>query len=655
VQHQRGVNVRQVLAMTLLAAMLSACGGVQWQRTGPAQPALPASTEVRIAAKVTQLPPGSQVVGTLRLAVTSAQMPRDKAQARLVQAAPGHGCDALAGMEEQPVVTAKTRPPGWQWSALCVRMAQAPAHVAPPPVTKGRHGQKHAAERKAAAPKPVPTPAPPPARVAAPTPAPPPARVAAPTPAPPPVRVAAPTPAPAPPPAARPAPARVGKPVAATRPTAPAQPAQSAAEVCRRLLPRCKSGKPKPECECSVQSLVDLAAAHPDDGESAVIWTALQAVVAAQPVEQWATVQASVVSETEDERGPPVDQAALQAELAKASATGWKFLTPRDYTYRYVLHNPTRNQLVVDVQLAGARVSRLLTPGQNLPLQHTARCEPHGAVRQQKIGLILEFHFDCDAEPLARVVTVRPVRRELAVDRRAADADLPLETIARVWQTVPQTRMTDVYLQAIDAALRVRSEAVAALVGRLTVFARVGEGSMPVAATFQNTGQDDATVVFDVGPLRDQALLVPHGGTAEAKLAVPPGPAPQLVVKGVLPPLRSPGWLVGSWAFRDAKLVVLPVGKPGQLQAFFIAVRDRGPIVLAAPVSIEDGVATIQASLPGSWLRALFGDVGDGDRAVRVTVRLADQDQFVFGAGRAMPSEVEVDGRHGSFVWSANH
>ena len=426
--------------------------------------------------------------------------------------------------------------------------------------------------------------------------------------------------------------------------------------MCKRLLPKCKAGKAKAECECSLQNMLELAANQSEGPESSAIWSALQALLRAQPAEQWATVQAPVVSTEEDERGPPIDNQMLQAELAKEGATGWKFLTPRDYTYKFTLRNPTRNQIVVDVQLADTKQSVLLTPGQNVVLQHTARCESHGAVRRQKIGLILEFHFDCDADPVARVTSVRPVRLELAIDRRAADADLPLQTIAQVWQALPRTRMTDVYLRAVDMELQRRSKAVASVTGRLTVYPRTGEGPVPVAATFENSGDDDATVVFDISPLRDQALLVPHHGTAEAKLQVPVGPPPVLTVKGLLPPLRSPGWLVGSWTFRDAKLVVLPSDKPGELLAFFVLVRDRGPQVVAAPVAGSAGVATVRATVPAAWGQALFGaTLGEGDVAVTWTVNLASQDQFIFGAGRAMPSEVEVGAKRGSFVWNANH
>ncbi len=454
-------------------------------------------------------------------------------------------------------------------------------------------------------------------------------------------------------------------PTVAARNQAAANSGEPVASVCARLLPKCKPDKPKPECECSLQTVVDLYAARADTPDGIPLWHALQELVQTSKAAQWVTVESPQVSEEEEPRGPTVSQQALQDELKRNQATSWKFLTPKDYTFKYILHNPTRNQVVAEVELAGGdRLSQLLLPGQNLTLSHTAQCQPHGGVRTQNIGLILEFHFDCDGEASAKVVGIQPVRRELGVDKRACDADVPLEAIGRVWQALPTTRMTDIYLHAIDGELGLRTHKVDGIAPRMTVFARGKDVDVVIAV--KNSGSRDGTVVAQVAPGAEVAIDVAAGGTAEAKLTVPANPAPVLMIRGILPRIRSTAWLVGSWQFREARIAILPDGKDSKNDTLraYLFVPGSTPFVMTVPVRVVDGKIEIRATVPPALAQAVIPSVrASGFVDLVLTGNLKQMDQYVFGGGRAMPLQADIrDGStadapslgRGSLVWSAN-
>ena len=150
------------------------------------------------------------------------------------------------------------------------------------------------------------------------------------------------------------------EPVAAVTPGA--SQADQADALCRRAL-ACGNKK----CDCSVQALLDAYNTKLDPA----VWQALQAVATAMPAKQWLTPEAAVVSNEEEERGPAeVSAEAMESELKRQGATAWKPLTPKEYTYKVGLHNPTRNQVVLDVQMADGLVSQYLSAGQNLTVTH---------------------------------------------------------------------------------------------------------------------------------------------------------------------------------------------------------------------------------------------------------------------------------------------
>ncbi len=372
---------------------------------------------------------------------------------------------------------------------------------------------------------------------------------------------------------------------------------------------------------------------------------------------EWVTVEGVVVSTVEDERGPKFDADIVAKEIEEAHAAGSKFLTPREYSYRYTLHNPASRPVSLEVDLPGQRLRRVLSAGQQLVAQATVPCIAHGAVTKRLNGTVLEFHFECNADNLARVVAVRPVERELLIDKRAADAEVPLEVIARIWQALPGTALTTQYVAMIEEILRRRSESLNDIQGRLATQHKTNpEAPTAVLATLRNASQHDATIVFDVGTGHEQRLIVGHGQSGEMKLDVPANVTPELKILGVLPRLRSPDWLLGVWSFKGARMVLLPAER-GQWTAYLLP-ADSGRVT-AVGLHVQDGIVQARANLPAAFVKALYGadTPGSCDEGceVRWMMRVADFDQYVTGAGRALPVEFDAADRRAVVKFAAEH
>jgi hypothetical protein len=151
--------------------------------------------------------------------------------------------------------------------------------------------------------------------------------------------------------------------------------------------------------------------------------------------------------------------------------------------------------------------------------------------------------------------------------------------------------------------------------------------------------------------------------TGEFKLELPHPTVPDLRVKGLLPKLRSPDWLVGVWTFQDAKLVVLPSEKARQLLAFAVVGQPgvAGSLkAIAVPLAVNgNGAIEGAADLPPAFVKGLFGDrLPQGcDAGCRVMLggNVSAMDQYIIGAGRVMPLDVSAGDRRGSFKFAADH
>ncbi len=372
---------------------------------------------------------------------------------------------------------------------------------------------------------------------------------------------------------------------------------------------------------------------------------------------EWVTVEGVVVSTVEDERGPKFDADVVAKDVEEAHALGSKFLTPREYSYRYTLRNPAARPVAVDVELPGQRLRRVLNAGQQVVAQTTVPCIAHGSVAKRLNGSVLEYHFECNADSQARIVAVRPVERELLLDKRAADADVPLDVITRIWQALPGTALTSQYLAMVDDIVRRRGEALADFQARLAVQHKTNpDAPTPGLVTVRNASQHDATVLFDVGNGKEQRLIIPHGQTAEMKLDIPAGVAPELKVLGVLPRLRTLDWLLGVWSFKGARMALVPAER-GQWTAFLVPTD--GGRVTAVGLHVADGVVQARANVPAAFVKAIFGADTPGSCEegceVRWLMRVADFDQYVAGAGRALQVEMDAADRHAVVKFAAEH
>ncbi|MSP90439.1 MAG: hypothetical protein EXR79_01315 [Myxococcales bacterium] len=416
----------------------------------------------------------------------------------------------------------------------------------------------------------------------------------------------------------------------------------------------------------SPQAWLDFIATFADTPEAAAAYDTLQRAVAAR-ASDWVQMDTPTIAQVEVERGPAIDSALLDKEMKAEGATAVRMVSPRDYTVRLTLRNATKHAVQVEAEGGGVRAARFLTAGASWSTAQTAPCTPHGnPTSRRKVGSMLELRFDCGVDAALRVLAVRPIKRELAVDRRAAEPDVPFEVIARVWQAVPATVLTEFYVSAVQDAMRRRAEDLSVVQARLSVGKKVTpDGPNPVQASFRNTSGRDVVVVFDLGAGRDERMLVPRLQTAEFRMDLPPAVTPDLKVKGLLPRLRSTDWLIGVWGFADARVVVLPGDRPNQVIAFVVpsdGQRAGGGTqarVVAVPMTITDNLVGGEGDVPAPFTAALFGGkvpVGceNGCRA-KLNARLSDLDQYILGAGRVLPIEVVVGDRRGAFKLNADH
>jgi hypothetical protein len=363
----------------------------------------------------------------------------------------------------------------------------------------------------------------------------------------------------------------------------------------------------------------------------------------------WLSVEPAVISPVEIENGPTMDPDAMAQQVEAMGGKRWKFFTPKEYSVRYNLRNPTQHPLVIDLESRGERVSRFVQPGQGVTGEQVIPCRPHGAVTPKKVDDVIEFHFECGTDPTMRIVALRPVAREIMVDRRATDRDVPFEVMARVLTEVPDSRLAEVYFRLVDEQLEKRS-LESAVSGRLNIV-RKAEGKSPavVEVSLRNTSARDVTAVFDVGSGREQRLAVARGKTAELRIEVPAEFTPALTIKGVLPRMRSMEWLVGAWMTPTSRVLILPNSR-NQLVAFFLDAGDpatnRLPQVIAAQLDVNDTVGTCRATVLAAHARGLFGTRVPAACAqgcgIQWTVRLTDLDQFTFGVSRTLPAEIFV-------------
>ncbi len=411
----------------------------------------------------------------------------------------------------------------------------------------------------------------------------------------------------------------------------------------------------------SESAWLDYLGQAPDGQDIDKGFERLQKAVKGRP-QAWLSTEAPQVSSDEVDFASPLDAAQVRRDLQEADATMARFLLPREFGVAWTLRNPTKHPVVVDLRVGAVRQSRLLEGGATATGVWKGACVPQSSPLRSKVGLVLQYRFACDtAKSMPRLGLVRPARRELSIDRRGLDADPSLEAIAKIWSSYPSTRLVDVQLQAIDEAMRRRSEDTASVVGKVVATEKVAaDKPQPVKVEWRNNSNRDVTVVFDVGTGREERLLVGRKGTAEIRYELPPGVSPDLKVRGVLPKLRSADWLVGNWAFQGVHLVILPLDKG--FVAFAIdptGGEDLPPRIHMLKVELSAADVELSALLPGWFAVAMFADKApaacDNQCTVSLRAKLAEQDQYIVGAGRVLAVEMQVPGRSGTFKLSADN
>lgn len=390
---------------------------------------------------------------------------------------------------------------------------------------------------------------------------------------------------------------------------------------------------------------IDFLSRWPDTEDSAAVFAALQRGAVEESANWLSEVKCAPAAETVERRLPPP---TLAADLAEAKTTRWRSLLPRDVQCSYAVRNPTSQPVILDIDLPGGRAHRFLAAKQSGTVKEGLRCQPEGAPQKSVAAGVVEYRYGCAMAGASRVVGLRLAAGEIAIDKRAADPTAPLETLAKVWQTLPNTRLGQVYMYVIAERLRRATEDVSQVNGQLTVLQKpAADQPTPVRVAFRNTSGHDVTVLYTVGTGRDERLLLPKGGAQEVMLKALPNIEPDLRVTGVLPRLRSIDWLVGSWQSGAARLVLLPTASGGT--AAFALVADATGMRHAVPAVTEQagGVVTFKAAVGGAWLASLLGKVPEVCAATceaQFTLKLSDQELYTIGGPRLLVVEVAAGG-----------
>ena len=404
-----------------------------------------------------------------------------------------------------------------------------------------------------------------------------------------------------------------------------------------------------------------LLAGMPDGDDADRAFDRLQRAARGKSA-NWLTADAPKVSLEEGDTAPIGDPAQLKKDLTEGGATTARFILPREYSYTWTLRNPTKLPVVVDFKTPTGRVARVIEGGSQATGVVKGACPPLGPPLRSKVGLVLEYRFGCDvAKVVPKLGLIRPAKRDLAIDKKAADPEASPETIAKVWAANPGTRLVDIHLMAIDEAMRRRSDDMTVVQGK--VFATdkpSASGTTPIRIELRNTSARDLTVVFDPGSGVDQRLLVPKKSAADMKMELPAGKQPELKIHAVLPRLRALDWLVGLWAFQGVSLVILP-SPSGGLVAFAIepqAGDDLPPKLTSLGVHVATDITVLQADLPGLIALAMFADKTPAtcEKKCQMTlkIRLVDQDRYIAGAGRVLLTTVEIPGKSGTFEFATD-
>ncbi len=414
------------------------------------------------------------------------------------------------------------------------------------------------------------------------------------------------------------------------------------------------------QADDSESGWLDLLGTMPDGEDNDRAFERLQRTFRAR-AGTWLSLDAAKVTTDEVETAAVGNPAQLKRELNDAGATMSRFLVPREYTQVWTLRNPTKHPVVIDVRTSTGRIVRQLDAGATASGTLKAACPPLGPPLRSKVGLVLEYRFGCDvAKAAPKLGAVRPIRRDLAIDRKAADPDASLDAIARLWSANPGTRLADVHLWAIDEAMRRRGDEVGQISGKVHPGERTASGGQAVKVELRNNSARDLTIVFEVGTGRDERLTVAHKSSESIRLELPPGKTPDLHIKATVPKLRSQDWLVGLWSFQGVSLVILPGA--GGLQAWAVepaAGDDATPKLHAFAVRQAGVEVVLAAEPPGLIALALFADktpaACDKRCAFAVKIKLTDQDRFIAGAGRVLLALVEIPGKTGTFEFNADN
>ena len=147
---QNLVNRVRALSLATLAMGTAACGGVDFERTAldTRYKPLPAKVKVQLAEEIAAVAQPAVVIGVLRLPASANSVSQVEAEKRFLAAAPRYGCDAVVGVDANArqvtknvkkrvvaasgkvsVKTEKTQILQTQWTADCVRTAQAEARA----------------------------------------------------------------------------------------------------------------------------------------------------------------------------------------------------------------------------------------------------------------------------------------------------------------------------------------------------------------------------------------------------------------------------------------------------------------------------------------------------------------------------------------------
>ena len=430
--------------------------------------------------------------------------------------------------------------------------------------------------------------------------------------------------------------------------------AEEAARITGRKNYEADAAKANASADPAVQ--VAFIVRWPTRPESADVLSALQ-LTAPKKSAAWVTSKLRSTETSKGPRPPEMDEARLAGELKKAGAKDARFVFTRSETWKHEVRNPTSAPVLFEIEANGAKLRTVVAAGKTASVMQRVACGAGGPITRKRARGVLELRFACPSRQAATIIAMVPVDREVAIARDGLGDSADLAAMGKVLAALPGTRAVHLALNSVDAILAGRRGTLSGVSGTTKIVDKDPDaGMIDVAVNLRNRSATDVTVVFDVGVGRLTRIPVLRKADETITLPMAASITPKLLIKDVLPRMRTADWLVGRWRAGDAELLILPGEEEGYV-AFAIGPRGDGNLIRVLPLTltIEGAHVIVSGKVPVAFTREGLPDEVRQKCArgcaARLTTPLTSLGKFEVGGPREMALMLEAGGGKASVTF----